>query len=120
MAKIEVNFTETDRSLHTAIRTRVFESRKSKTKRVGNADFRQQYLPEHDVQLLKLLSDNGLAEKFGSGDTEEQKLVCEQLVDQLKKVGQLRTNDSVYYRLNKLLKAETLDDLNYRNTVKKK
>lgn len=120
MAKIEVNFTDSDRSLHTTVRSRIVDSRKNKTKRLSNADFRQQYMPEHDVQLLKLLAQNDLAEKYGSGDTEEQKLICEQLVEQLKKYGQSRTADSVYYRVNKLIKAGTLDDLNYRNTVKKK
>lgn len=113
-------FSTADQALHTEVRDSILGAKQYKAKRESNADFRQQYLPEHDLQILKALKDHKLGERFGRADTEDQKAICEELCDILKKLGQPRTRDSLYYRLRKLCKASTLQQINYRNTAKKK
>lgn len=120
MAIAKPTFTTEQQALHTEVRNGYLAAKTKKPKRAGNADDRQQYLPQHDLQILQILKTHNMIERFGIADTETQKDICEEIADILLKSGQSRTTDSVYYRLRKLFHAEQLAALNYRNTAKKK
>lgn len=76
------------------------------------------YTPALDVELLKMFQP--YAEAFGLGNTEAQKEIAAKVrVDFAAKTGQERSDDSIFYRIHKLLKQGALADLNYRSSLVK-
>lgn len=106
-------FTSDQIALHSEVRGLILTA--TKTEKESERTVRKAYTPEHDLQLLALLKEDGRAIRFGSSSTDEKKALCEELCIILKdRFGQDRTPDSLYYRITKLIKVDTLNDINYR------
>lgn len=111
------NFTQEQLDLHTEVRQTISAAAKNRdgNKNTSERTARKAYTPEHDIQILTVLKDDGCAERFGSSSTEEKRELCIEMCDVLKEVhGQERTPDSLFYRITKLLKQSDLSSLNYR------
>jgi ABC-type multidrug transport system ATPase subunit len=108
-------FTPDQIALHSEVQGLILTA--TKTEKESERTVRKAYTPEHDLQLLALLKEDGRAIRFGSSSTDEKKALCEELCVLLKdRFGQDRTPDSLYYRITKLIKADTLNDINYRTS----
>lgn len=113
-------FTEDQQALHDEVKDLVRTAARNKGGRKssgGNSErtARKVYTPEHDLQILALLKEDDRAEKFGSSSTEEKKELCSEMCEILESAhDQKRTQDSLYYRISKLLRASRLDEINYR------
>ena len=115
-------FTQAQLDLHTA----VCEAYKNPNKEVlkkkpRERTTRRAYSPENDVQLLQILAEDNRIDKFSLLNTDERKTMCQELCRLLKeRFGEERSVDSVHYRVTqKLLKCESLTDINYRGETEK-
>lgn len=112
------DFTDEQQSLHDEVRELIKTAAQNKGGRKSTGDertVRKAYTPEHDLQILALLKEDGRAEKFGYLSTDEKKELCTEMCEVLKDAhDQERTPDSLYYRITKLLKVSRLEDINYR------
>lgn len=109
-------FTDDQQGLHDTVRAAYEAALQQKKEGKGNERAeRKIYTPQNDLQLLKLLAEDERAVRFGLASTEEQKEICEEIAVTLKtQFKEERSPDSLFYRIRKLLKATSLDQINYR------
>lgn len=120
-------FTQDQLDLHAAVREAYQNPNREALKqkhqeRTQERTIRRAYSPQNDIQLLQVLLDNHTIDKFALLKTDQRKVLCEEICNTLKvRFGEERTIDSVHYRITqKLLKANSLADINYRSESKPK
>lgn len=109
------DFTSEQQDLHDEVKKLVAQGKEEAKNDTQTNDrtARNAYHPEHDVLILTLLKDRAV--EYGRAKTDRQKQICEELSEVLaSEHNQVRSIDTLHYRINKLLKLGSLDAMNYR------